>query len=176
MTLTSRPLTSRHNVQALVSDDSNIQTQHPGPWQWWPWHPDTTFRSLIEMNLDIQTQSWGLKKSFVKKFFLSNKLDWPPDTMFRLLAVMTLTSRHNVQALDSDDLSVMTLTSRPLTVMTLTSRHHVQALGSDDPDIQSPPSGPWQWWPWHPDTTFRSLTEMTLDIQTQSWGLKKRPL
>ena len=55
---------------------------------------------------------------------------------------MTLTSRHNVQALDSDD-------------------PDIQAIDSDDPDVQAQHWVPWEWLPWHPETTFRPLTVMT---------------
>ena len=136
--LTVMTLTSRHNVQALDSDDSDIQAPRLGSWQWWPWHPDTTFRPLMVMTLSSKvtmSKPWE-KKLTLKNCWtnLTNRLLWPitddqrlgswqwwpwhPDTTFR-------------------PLTVMTLTSRPLTVMTLTSRHHVQAPDGDDYVIQS---------------------------------------
>ena len=167
MTLTSRPLTVMTDIQALDSDDPDIQTPRSGPWWWWLCHPVTMTKPG--------------KKKFVKNLlnltwltdYFSNHNDqipwqwwpWHPDTTFRPLTVMTLTSRHNVQALDRDDPDIQTqwfglkfcfvkknIFSVKLTW--LTSRYNVQALDSDDSDIQTQRSGPWQRWPWHPDTVF----------------------
>ena len=106
MTLTSRPLTvmtltSRHNVQALDSDDPDIQRQRSGPWQWWLWHPGTLTSAL---DSEIQTQPSGPWQWWL----------WHPAITFRHLTVMSLTSNHNDQALDCDDFTV--------TVMTLSSK------------------------------------------------------
>ena len=96
--------------EQLIETFLDVLRQQPGPWEWW-----SNIHALDSDDL------------------------WHPETTFRPLTVMTLTSRP---------LTVMTLTSRPLTVMTLTSRNNVQALDSDDL--------------WPPETTFRLLTVMTL--------------